>query len=222
MHHRAVPTLERLVDLGTRRGDRLVRELSVSARAAREAAGLSQRDVGNALGVSRAQIGRYERGEPPLLDVRQAARLMRILGHDLILSIYPACGPLRDAAHLRLLHRFLALLHPRLPRQIEAPIPLPRDQRAWDMLLDFGVARAGVAVETRLRDWQALLRREQLKARDGGVGRLLLVVADTHANRRAVREAGDTLRTELPLDGRALRRALREGRDPGAGGVLLL
>ena len=199
-----------------------MRELSTSVRGAREAAGLSQRDVGNALGVSRAQIGRYERGEPPLLDVRQAARLMRILGHDRVLSIYPAGGPLRDAAHLKLLHRFLALLHPRLPRQLEAPIPLPRDQRAWDVLLDFGVARAGVAVETRLRDWQALLRREQLKARDGGVERLLLVVADTHANRRAIREAGEMLRTALPLDGRALRRALREGRDPGASGVLLL
>jgi len=217
-----VPTRERLVDLGTRRGDRLVREMSTSVRGAREAAGLSQRDVGDALGVSRAQIGRYERGEPPLLDVRQAARLMRILGHDLVVSIYPAGGPLRDGAHLKLLHRFLALVHPRLSRQLEAPIPLPRDQRAWDVLLDFGVARAGVAVETRLRDWQALLRREQLKARDGGVERLLLVVADTHANRRAIREAGEMLRTALPLDGRALRRALREGRDPGASGVLLL
>lgn len=217
-----MPTKERLLDLGTRRGDRLVRELSSSARAAREAAGLSQRDVGDALGVSRAQIGRYERGEPPLLDVRQAARLMRILGRDLVVSIYPAGGPLRDAAHVALLHRFLALLHPRLPRQLEAPLPLPRDQRAWDVLLDFGVVRAGVAVETRLRDWQALLRREQLKARDGEVDRLLLVVADSHANRRAIRDAGETLRTALPLDGRALRRALREGRDPGASGVLIL
>jgi hypothetical protein len=90
------------------------------------------------------------------------------------------------------------------------------------VLLDFGTARAGVAVETRLRDWQALLRREQAKARDSNVGLIILVLADTHANRRAVREAGEALRSELPLDGRGLRRALREGRNPRASGVLFL
>ena len=89
-------------------------------------------------------------------------------------------------------------------------------------MLEFGATRVGVAIETRLRDWQALLRREHLKARDGQVDRILLVLLDSHANRRAVREAGEALRAELPLDGRALRRALREGRDPGAGGLLFL
>lgn len=217
-----MPTKERLIDLGTRRGDRLLREFGANARAARHAAGLSQAKVAAALGLSRAQVSRYERGEPPLVDLRQAARLMQVLGHDLAINSYPSGGPLRDAAHLALVRKFLALLNPRLVRRLEAPIPVPRDQRAWDVLLDFGTARVGVAAETRLRDWQALLRREQLKARDGRVDRLILVASDTHGNRRAIREAGEALRSALPLDGRSLRRALREGRDPGAGGVLLL
>ncbi|MDH4335164.1 MAG: helix-turn-helix domain-containing protein [Chloroflexota bacterium] len=217
-----MPSREDPLDLGTRRGDRLVREVAQAARAARHAAGLSQKRVAAVLGVSRAQVSRYERGARPLLDLREAARLMRLLGQDLAISMYPAAGPLRDAGHAALVARFLKLLHPTLPHRLEAPVPIPRDQRAWDVLLDFGVARVGVAVETRLRDWQALLRREQLKARDARVDHLLLVMADTHANRRAVREAGDALRAQLPLDGRALRPALREGRDPGASGLLML
>lgn len=217
-----MPTKQRLLDLGSRRGDRLVRELAGSAREARLAAGLSQREVAAALGVSAAQIGRYERAEPPLPDLRQAARLMQLPGRDLVVSLYPAGGPLRDAGHAALTERLLALLHPRLSHRLEAPMPIARDQRAWDVLLDFGTARAGVAVETRLRDWQALLRREQLKIRDSGADHLILVLADSHANRRAVRDAGAALRHELPLDGRALLPALRNGRNPGAGGLLML
>lgn len=217
-----MPTRERLIDLGARRGDRLIREFGADLRTARHAAGLSQAQLAEAVGTSRTQVGRWEAAEPPLVDLREAARLMRVLGLDLVLSTYPAGTPLRDAAHIALLRRFLALLHPSIHRRLEAPIPHPRDQRAWDVLLDFGPAQVGVAAETRLRDWQALLRREQLKARDGHVDRLLLVLLDSHANRRAVREAGEALRSELPLDGRAIRRALREGRDPGAGGLLFL
>ncbi|MEX0710676.1 MAG: helix-turn-helix transcriptional regulator [Chloroflexota bacterium] len=217
-----MPTKERLVDLGTRRGDRLVREFGADLRTARQAAGLSQAHVATAIGTSRTQVGRWEAGEPPLIDLREAARLWRVLGRDLVVNTYPAGTPLRDAGHALLLQRLLALLHPRIRRRLEAPIPLPRDQRAWDVLLEFGTSRVGVAAETRLRDWQALLRREQLKARDSQVDWILLVLLDSHANRQAVREAGAALRSELPLDGRAIRRALRDGRDPGAGGYLFL
>jgi hypothetical protein len=123
---------------------------------------------------------------------------------------------------VRLVRRFLALLPPFVWRQLEAPIPAAGDLRAWDVLLRLESVLVGVAVETRLRDVQELLRREQQKLRDSGAQRLILVLLDTAANRRAVREAGPALRNELPLDGRAILRALREGRDPGAGGILFL
>jgi hypothetical protein len=118
--------------------------------------------------------------------------------------------------------RFLALLPSSVWRQLEAAIPAAGDLRAWDVLLRLDPVLVGVAVETRLRDVQELLRREQQKLRDSGAQRLLLVLLDSSANRRAVREAGPALRNELPLDGRAIRRALREGRDPGASGILFL
>jgi transcriptional regulator with XRE-family HTH domain len=90
---RPVPTKERAIDLGTRRGDRIVRAFGGELRAARHAAGLSQARVGEALGTSRAQIGRWERAQPPMIDLRQAARLMRILGLDLVVTTYPAGSP---------------------------------------------------------------------------------------------------------------------------------
>lgn len=147
---------------------------------------------------------------------------MRMLGQDLVLSWFPADAGLRDAGHARLVAAFLDLLPPAVARRLEAPIPGAGDLRAWDVLCVLGAAKAGVAVETRLRDWQALLRREQQKLRDSGAGRLLLVLLDSHPNHRAVAEAGAALRAALPLDGRAILPALRAGRDPGGDGVLFL
>jgi hypothetical protein len=146
----------------------------------------------------------------------------RLLGHDLVAKLYPAGDALRDAAHLGVERRFLALVPPHVPRRIEAVIPGIGDPRAWDILLILGGVRVGVAVETRLRDVQALLRREQAKMRDSDVERLLLVLLNSSTNRRAVREAGPVLRVALPLDGRTILPALREGRDPGASGILFL
>jgi hypothetical protein len=107
-------------------------------------------------------------------------------------------------------------------RRLEAPIRLPGDQRAWDVLLMVGGKRIGVAAETRLRDVQALLRREQAKARDDGVDLLLLVVSRSHANRLALREARDVLAADLPMGTRAAMWALSHGRAPPAGGIVVI
>jgi transcriptional regulator with XRE-family HTH domain len=170
-HHARVPNRERLLQLGTRRGERLTRELAEELREARLAGGLTQRDVGRLAGLSKSALSRIEsgRGRGPTIVV--AARIARVVGLDLSVRCFPAGGRLRDAAHVALVGRFLARVHPRIGRIVEAPIPMDRDQRAWDVLLTIDGVRIGVAAETRLRDLQAL------------------VVADTRANRRALNEA---------------------------------
>jgi transcriptional regulator with XRE-family HTH domain len=217
-----MPSRERLADLGTRRGMRLLREFAEEVRAARLLSGLSQRSVAAAVGVSKASISRIERCVPPHVDFVTAARIARVVGLDLSVRVFPAAGPLRDEAHVKLVRRFLAEVASVVRRQLEAPIRFPGDQRAWDVLLLVGGRRIGVAVETRIRDLQALLRREGAKARDDGVDVLILVVAGTKTNRRALVDAADLIRTELPLDTRQVLRALRRGEAPSASGVVVL
>jgi transcriptional regulator with XRE-family HTH domain len=213
---------QQLRTIGIQRGLRLSRELSRIGLDGRLNLGLTQRSVAAALGISPSKLARWEHDRPPHPTILDAAAWLNVLSLDLVLKTYPGSARLRDTAHVRLVSRFLAVVPASVPRRLEAPIPIARDLRAWDVLLTLGQSRVGVAVETRLRDWQELLRREQHKARDSGVHHLILVLANTHWNRRAVEEAGVALRTELPLDGRAIRSALRLRRDPGAGGLLFL
>ncbi len=213
---------ERSHAAGIRRGIRLSAELSRAGLDGRLNLGLPRRVVARELRISPSKLQRWEHGQPPLPDVRRAAEWMSVLGLQLAVNVFPGGAPLRDEAHVRLIERFIALVSARVPRQFEAPIPQDRDQRAWDVLLVLGSSRVGVAAETRLRDAQALLRREQLKARDGRVDHLLFVLADTRANRVAEREARNILRSALPLDGRAIIPALRLGRDPRGSGLIFV
>ena len=81
--------------------------------------------------------------------------------------------------------------------------------------------RAGCEAETRLADVQALERRLALKARDGGVDVMILIVADTAHNRAVLERERVALRGLLPLDGRDVRRALRQSRLPQASGLIV-
>jgi hypothetical protein len=81
--------------------------------------------------------------------------------------------------------------------------------------------RIGVEAETVLDDVQAVERRLALKARDGEVDRVILLVADTKRNRRAV-VAAPAAFGDLPLRTRAILAALRDGRDPGQSGIVIL
>ncbi len=200
----------------------MVRELGEDLRAARVLAGLSQRAVARAARVSQATVSRAERGIPPFPDLIVLATHAQVIGLDLSVRCFPSAGPLRDVAHVRLLERFLARVAVSVVRRLEAPIRLPGDQRAWDALLVVDGKRIGVAAETRLRDAQALLRREQAKARDDGVDLLLVVVADTLANRLALRDAGDSLRADLPMKTREILWALGRGQAPAASGIVVI
>lgn len=218
-----MPTRERLVALGTSRGRRLALQFGDDLRHARLAAGLSQASVAAATGFAQQTVSRYERAVPPYPDFVQSAVTARVVGLELSVRCYPAPGQLRDAAHIALIQRLLARLGPEIRHSLEATIR-PGDLRAWDVLLIIGAVRVGVIAETRIRDLQALLRREHLKQAeaDGRVDHLLLLVSDTRHNRTALAEAGAVLTATFPLTTRALLTRLARGEEPGASGVVIL
>jgi hypothetical protein len=81
--------------------------------------------------------------------------------------------------------------------------------------------RAGVEAETVIADTQALERRLSLKRRDGGLARVILLIADTPRNRRALAAAPAAF-SDFPLRGREILTALAAGRDPGGSGIVML
>ena len=80
--------------------------------------------------------------------------------------------------------------------------------------------RFGVEAETSPRDGQALVRRVELKQRDGEVDGVLLAVRDTPTVRRFLRDAGDLLRIAFPVPGREALGALRVGRRPPGNAIV--
>lgn len=184
--------------------------------------GLRQQDVADALGLSRSQYSRIERGQSPDLSIALATRLFAILGLELSVRAYPSGDPLRDAAHAALLERLRVRCHRSFRWRTEVPFPMPGDLRAWDATATSPVVRIVIEGETRLRDGQALDRKLALKERDGGMDRLILLVADTRSNREAIRAYGDILQARLQVPGRRALELLGAGLDPGGNALILL
>ena len=89
------------------------------------------------------------------------------------------------------------------------------------MVLRRGSVAVGVEAISRLRDVQAQIRAARLKQRDAAIQRLVLLVAATHANRRALAAAGP-LSADFPLTTRGALAALGAGTDPGDDAIVLL
>jgi transcriptional regulator with XRE-family HTH domain len=209
------------------RGALLARQVSAGLgrdlREARLRFGLSQGDVATASGISRSGLGRFERGEAATASLDLVWRTAAVLGLEPSIRLFPAGVPLRDRGHLALLARFERRLRPPLRMRREVPLPIPGDRRAWDGLIEGGGRPFGAEGETHLLDLQDLTRRFELKVRDDPrVDRMILVVARTAHNRAVLREHREALRSLLPLDGWAILRAVDAGREPPAGGILVL
>lgn len=203
-------------------GRRLQAELVSELREARLARGLRQEDVARVVATSRSQISRVEHASAKQLTVPDLARHGAAVGLRLHARFYPAGGGLRDAAQLDLLRRFRARIGDRWRWQLEAPIPIPGDLRAFDALLRNGDTTIAVEAITRLRDAQAQLRAATAKQRDGEATRLVMLIKASHANRTALASAADVLATSFPLGTRTILAALAGGDDPGENGIVLL
>lgn len=143
------------------------------------------------------------------------------VGLDVRLRAFPAGDAIRDAGQQRLLGRLRPRLHPTLGWSTEVGLPIEGDRRAWDAVIRGEGWRVAVEAETVLDDLQALDRRLALKRRDGGEDHVILLVADTPRNRRALAAAPGAF-ADLPLRTREILRALGGGRAPVGSGIVIL
>lgn len=201
---------------------RALAEVGRELRLARLNHDLSQRTAAAAAGISKATWSRLERGIGPNEHIRELARALAVVGHDLRLSAYPAGSPLRDSAHVRLLEAFRQMLGPRVRWRTEVPLPNAGDRRSWDGLALVPPVRVGVEAETRARDSQELQRRLNSKRRDGGVDHVVLLLADTRHNRAFLRAVGAGFHADFPVAGADAMRALARSIDPGGSAIVVL
>lgn len=217
-----MPPIKRPVDRGKRLGLAAVARVGAELRDARVDRGLTVDSVAFAAGISNASVSRIERGLSPRVPLTTLATLAACVGLDLVARTYPGATPVRDAAHVSLLAALRGHVHKSLRWPTEVPLPIPGDLRAWDALITGPDWRIGVEAETRPRDSQSLIRRLNLKQRDGEVDSVLLIVRDTRATREFIRDASDELAGAFPVQGSRPLELLRAGvRPPGNATVLL-
>jgi transcriptional regulator with XRE-family HTH domain len=200
----------------------LLQRIGRELRAARIAAGLTQQQVSNRIGSSKAYVCRTEAGSVSRLPMPVVARHAAAVGMRLYVQLYPGVRRVLDAPQLGLLGRLRVRLRAAWTWELEVPMPEPRDLRAVDARLTRGDCTIVVEAITRLADVQAQLRAAQRKKRDLGATRLLLLIAGSHANRRALAAAAPILHEALLTGTRDLIRQLQRGHDPGGDMLIVL
>jgi transcriptional regulator with XRE-family HTH domain len=196
-------------------------EAANELRQARLRSGLTLEAVAAALDVSPSTILRNELGRTPGLPPMMLARHAAAVGLRARIRLYPGDGAVRDAGQVALIRRFRERIGNAGRWAFEVPIPLPGDQRALDAVLAVAGGRIGLEFYVRLADCQAQLRAAHLKQRDAGLDRMVIVVKATHANRRALREAGPAIADTFPGSTRRLLAVLAAGEVPTTDGVIL-
>ena len=190
--------------------------------------GVHQADVARVVGVSRSVISELEAGDPTVgLEIRRRAAVA--LGADLRINVYPGATPLlHDIAHARLIERILGSRHPCWRAQIEARVPGP-GRPSTDVRLEAFGAVVAIEVETRIRAWDAAVRRCQEKReriRDALGGRVavhaVLCLPPTRHHRVLVASLGETVRSTFPTSSVRLRRSLEDGTPWPGDGILWL
>ncbi|HEY3522255.1 MAG TPA: hypothetical protein VGK63_01010, partial [Candidatus Limnocylindrales bacterium] len=183
---------------------------------------LTLENVAAATGTSRSAVERLELGQLRNVSFARLALVADAVGLEPNLKLYPTGAPLRDMPQLKLLGRFRPRLHTSLGWRTEVGLPADGDLRAWDGVITLGRDWVPVEAETRLSDLQALERRLNLKMRDGGASRVILLVAESRTNRAALGGAPEAWRAGFPIGTRAALAALGRGKLPATSALVVL
>jgi transcriptional regulator with XRE-family HTH domain len=222
-HAGAMTARNRRLDRALHRSRELVELAAREVLLARETAGLSQAAAARAVGMSPSEFGRVERALHRNVTLEQLCRASAAVGLKASLRFYPDGDPVREVGQARLLERLRGRVNARIPWRTEVPLHTISDLRSWDAQLWFPDCGVGIEAETRIHDGQATWRRCAAKLRDDPtIAHVILLIADTPSNRRAVTAIRELLRPELPLDTRAILTAIGTGRCPGASGIVFL
>lgn len=213
-------TVDRARARGKRNASHIRQRLASELRDARLSAGVSQQRAARIAGTSQSRVSRVELAQVSATTLDDIARQCAALGLRLDVKVFAAGSPVRDAGQLRLIDRLRPAVHASFDWATEVLVGQAGDQRAWDVFLR-GPGSIGVDAETRLYDLQSLQRRCEAKARDSGVDRVVLLVAETRHNARVLRDLREALRSTFPADTAEVLRALRRGLLPTRSGIVV-
>ena len=215
-------SVERRRDRGRRLARRSLQLIGEELREARLRAGLTQRQLGAAVGISHTGVSRIELGRAPHVSYETLVVMATVLGLDLPLRAYPSGEPIRDAGQIPLLGKLRSRLASSLAWRTEVLLRIPGDRRAWDGVIGGAGWEVPVDAEARLHDVQAWNRREALKRRDDNRDVVILLVADTRHNRHVLRLVAADLASEYPVRGADALAALAAGERPAGSAIVLL
>ena len=191
-------------------------------RVARILAGLTQKQVAATLRTSPSHVSRAEHGLIRGLTMAQLHQHAAAVGLKPYVNLYPLVARPLDRAQLHLFERFRSRIGAAWNVTLEATMPIQGDLRAADAVLAIPGCRCVVEIITRLADFQAQLRSARRKVRDLGADRLVLVVAATPTNRRAIRDSGRAVDDAFPVRTKQALHRLAAGTDPGGDALVLL
>lgn len=220
--HRPMPNRTRLASETAQATRAQLITVGRELRVARLTSGRRQVDVGEVVGMSSVHVSRVERGVAPGVRFRTLTAIAAAVGLKLWVRAYPAGRRLLDAPQLGVFTELKSRTGDRWRWRTEVPMPIAGDLRAADAVGTNGTCTVLVELITRLVDYQAQSRAAMLKKRDLPADRVILVIRGSHANRRALAEAGDAVRASFPLATRPALRAMSRGADPGGDAIVVL
>lgn len=197
-------------------------EIGRELRNARIRAGMRQRDVAALIGSSTSAVSRAENARLADPGLDSLARHAAAVGLRPSVKLYPTGRRLLDQPQIALLSRFRTRIHRSWRWETEVPMPIPGDLRSADCRISQPGCSILVEAYTRLADWQAQTADAARKKRDLGADRLVILISETHANRRALAEAIAMRSGSFPVGSRAALSALGRGVDPAGDAIIVL